>query len=247
MTPAQVLIWEALGCPDVDGSKGKMLEHHPAVCSITGQYAEMTAPTKKALGDNFVDQALWNAHTGRVSKPALWCCSGVGKNSPRLWSWIVAPGEQLPESTEKAPFRAPGLCATNRGNTAPIIDTLCAPPHGEWVLTVATSGQKHVLPYSKTNTGTGAWSIRMEDVTITSTPEEFRHVFQLALSLRRLGIPADAIQDGKPAYIKTAEQLQQWKELSTAIEPFRQAPLTTLALWCITKPIMENTHDYPNP
>lgn len=246
MTAAQTLIWYTAGRPDVPGAKAKLLIDHPAVCAITGEYCDVTADATRALGKNFTDHSLWRAHTGRVGPAALWCCSGKGKTSPRTWSWVCAPGEDLPDSSEKAPYRAAGLCLTNRGNTHPIIDTLADPPAGEWVVCIAVSGQKHVLPYATTNHGPGQWTVRMEDTTISATPDQWQEVFGLCLGLRRLGIPADAIQQGRPAYIKTTEGLAEWRRLATRLDPYRTSPLVQLALWCITKPILEDTNDYPN-
>lgn len=247
MTSAQKLIWLTAGKPDVTGAKGKLLKPQPAVCAVTGEHEEITADAKRALGENFTDQSLWNAHSGRVGTPALWCCSGKGKESPRMWTWICAPGHDLPDSAEKAPLHVPGLCQTNRGNTRPVIDMLMSPPAGEWVLCVAVSGQKHVLPYARTNKGPGEWTVRMEDTTITATPDQWRHVFSHALALRRLGVTADAIVSGTPAYIKDPDQLTAWRHHAQQLDPYRTSPLVQLALWCITKPIMEDTNDYPNP
>lgn len=247
MTAAQTLLWDAAGRPTVDGAKGKLLKPEPGVCAITGECSEVTADAKRALGENFTDHSLWRAHTGRVGQAALWCCSGKGKLSPRTWTWVCTPGHDLPPSSDKAPYTAPGLCLTNRANTRPVIDTLMAPPAGEWVVAVAVSGQKHVLPYATTNRGSGVWTIRMEDTTITSTPDQWAHVLGHVLALRRLGIPADNIKDGTPAYIKTREQLTEWQKHATALAPHCGAPITDLALWCATKPILEDTNVYPHP
>lgn len=164
-----------------------------------------------------------------------------------MWSWVCAPGETLPDSAEKASLHVPGLCQTNRGNTRPIIDTLLDPPSGEWVVCVAVSGQKHVLPYARTNRGAGQWQVRMEDTTITAKPDQWAHVFFHTLALRRLGVPAEAITTGTPAHIKTPAALEAWRHHAQALDPYRTSPLAQLALWCITKPIMEDTNDYPNP
>lgn len=247
MTSAQLLIWETAGRPEVEGAKGKLLKPYPDMCSITGEQEELTADARRALGENFTDQSLWQAHTGRVGQPALWCCSGKGRLSPRMWSWVCAPGEDLPDSVDKAPIHVPGLCQTNRGNTRPVIDILLNPPSGEWVVCIAVSGQKHVLPYAVTNRGSGEWSVRMEDTTITATPTQWKTVFGLCLALRRLGVPADDITAGRPAYITTRDDLDRWRLLASLLDPYRTSPLVQLALWCITKPILEDTNDYPNP
>lgn len=247
MTAAQTLIWDTAGRPAIDGAKGKLLKPEPGLCSITGEHCEVTADAARALGENFTDQSLWRAHTGRVGQAALWCCSGKGKDSPRMWTWVCAPGETLPPSVEKAPLKVPGLCQTNRANTRPVIDTLMHPPAGEWVVCIAVSGQKHVLPYAATNRGGGEWVVRMEDTTITATPDQWSTVFHTVLALRRLGVPAESIKAGRPDYIKTRDQLTQWAQLHQQLTPYQSAPIVDLALWCITKPIMEDTHAYPDP
>lgn len=247
MTAAQTLLWDTAGRPGVDGAKGKLLKPEPGVCAITGEHFDVTADARRALGENFTDQALWHSHTGRVGPAALWCCSGKGKTSPRTWTWVCAPGETLPDSHEKAPYRADGLCLTNRANTRPVIDILMHPPKGEWVVAIAVSGQKHVLPYATTNHGDGAWTVRMEDTTLTHTPDQWALVFAHVLALRRLGVPADAIKTGEPRFIKTPDQLAAWRHHSTALAPYAGAPITDLALWCATKPILEDTNVYPHP
>lgn len=246
MTAAQTLVWEAAGRPNVEGAKGKLIKDEPGVCCITGEQVERTAPSDKALGTNFVDQSLWACHSGRVSEAALWCCSGVGKSSPRMWAWLYSSAGDLPPSVEKAPYTGNGLCLTNRSNTRPVIQLLTHPPEGEWVCIVPQSGQKHVLPYAETNHGRGTWRVRMEDTTITSTPGEFTTVLHTVIALRRLGCSADDIKTGAPPKKLTPEILTQWREYSTVLAPYATAPITDLALWCATKPILEDTNAYPN-
>lgn len=43
MTSAQQLIYNAVGCPPIEGAKGKLLKPEPGVCAITGEYQEITA------------------------------------------------------------------------------------------------------------------------------------------------------------------------------------------------------------
>ncbi|APT92904.1 hypothetical protein CPHO_08400 [Corynebacterium phocae] len=239
MTAAQTLIWETAGRPSVEGAKGKLLKDIPGLCAITGEMSERTADAGRALGANFTDRSLWQAETDRVGHAALWCCSGKGAHSPRMWTWVCTPGRELPDSVPKAPLHVPYLCQTNRSHTRPVIDILMYPPAGEWVVCIAVSGQKHVLPYARTNFGAGQWTIRMEDTTITATPDTWKTVFSHALALRRLGQNDQAIKTGAPTFIKTPEQLEQWKHHTDLLAPYRSAPITDLALWCITKPIIE--------
>lgn len=247
MTAAQTLLWDTAGRPDVPGAKAKLLTDHPAVCTITGEPQDITADVTRALGENFTDHSLWSVPSGRVGPAALWCCSGKGATSPRTWTWVCTPGRELPDSHPKAPYRAHGLCLTNRADPRPIIDTLLNPTDSEWVIAVAVSGQKHVLPYARTNRGR-QWTVRMEDTTITADSDQWAHVFGHVLALRRLGVPGDDIKAGTPgAYLKTADQVAAWRHHSTALATHAGAPITDLALWCATKPILEDTCEYPNP
>ena len=63
-----------------------------------------------------------------------------------------------------------------------------------------------------------------------------------------MGITAENIKNGAPGNaIKTHDQLENWRNISQRIEHMRTSPLVDLALWCITKPIMEDTNAYPTP
>ena len=88
----------------------------------------------------------------------------------------------------------------------------------------------------------------MEDTTIEINHTRFRWVFEETLTLRRMGVTAENIKNGAPDNaIKTHDQLKHWRHISQRIEHLRTSPLVDLALWCITKPIMEDTNAYPTP
>lgn len=91
-------------------------------------------------------------------------------------------------------------------------------------------------------------TIRMEDTNITIKHTQFKMVFEATLALRRMGVTAENIKNGAPGNaIKTHDQLENWRNASQRIEHLRTSPLVDLALWCITKPIMEDTNAYPTP
>ena len=66
-----------------------------------------------------------------------------------------------------------------------------------------------------------------------------------ALALRRLGVPAEAIEAGEPRFVikggATRALLDQWRDLATPLQPYVGSTLLNLALWTITKPIIEGT------
>ncbi|MGO4984836.1 hypothetical protein [Collinsella sp. Sow4_E3] len=212
-----------------------------AMCRMCGGSDLSTAAVDKALGTNWIDHSCWRRpDSTRVCAACLWACSGKPPATLRMWSIIAAPGVVLPPKHEKCAMPdGAGLTLLNRSNPAPIADLLASPPDGEWLVTIATSGQKHVLPYAHVNTGAGAWVVRMESTNVTSTPVEWATVRRHALELRRLGVPAPAVMTGDPAGIATADKLTAWVEHSTPLAPYLRSPLLDLALWTITKGTMQ--------
>jgi hypothetical protein len=238
MTAPTVLVHALAGSPEpTAGSVARLLEQQAGVCAVCGQPAIWTADVNRALGANFADRSLFRGPlSSRVCPACLWCCSGKPPATLRMWSIVAAPGVDLGPSHEKAFLRnTPGLLLTNRADPAPVARILGAPPPGEWLVTIAVSGQKHVLPYASVNAGTGRWSVRMENTTVAATPETWREVHGHARALRRLGVPADDVRTGQPRYLKTRADYDAWRAHSVPLASYLGSPLLDLALWCITK------------
>lgn len=232
-------LWERLGRPPVTAaSVASLLVSEQGVCCICGHEEMITAHADKALGANFSDRGHLTAAGNRICAACLWCCSGKPPATLRMWS--IAAWDAAPESHPKAWLRdTPGVCLTNRANPAPISSLLGDPPDGDWLVTVAYSGQKHVIPYATTNHGGEPWTVRVEDHDVTATPDLWRHVHHHAETLRRLGVPEDAVLDGRPAFIRTPGQLAAWREHSAQLNPYLHSPLLQLVLWTITKGTMQ--------
>ena len=250
MTAATRLIYDTAGRPGfATATTGRLLAQHAAPCCVCGQVEQETADADRSMGSNFADRGhLRNHHSTRVCRGCLWCASGKPPATLRMWSIVCAPGNLLPPSQPKAWLQdTPGLCLTNRANTQPIIDILTAPPAGDWAVTVAISGQKHVVPYAEVNHCAGPWLIRVEDHDVSATPHEWNQVFTSALHLRRLGVPAEAIDAGEPRFVvkggTTRALLDQWRGLAAPLQPYLGSTLLSLALWTITKPIIEGSEN----
>ena len=112
------------------------------------------------------------------------------------------------------------------------------------MVSVAESGQKHVVPYATVNVGSSG-TIRMETLDIPYTREDWQHVFMHALVLRRLGVPAVDVLAGTPRYLKTRADLEVWLQHSDRLAVWVNSGLLRLALWAITKKVIENDN-YPN-
>ena len=240
MTAPTRLVWETAGRPELIPKAAQLMRDHLGVCAVCNMPAEQTADVDKALGKNFTDRSLFHGHGSRVCHACLWACSGKGKETLRAWTIVCAPDSTLPAHAEKArPWLGdtPGLCVTTRGHTTPVIDMLTHPPAGPWVVSVATSGQKHVLPYAHVNHGDREWTVRMETVNVTSTPAAFQTVFDTVRALRKAGHRPDDITAGRPTLsaIKTDTDLTTWADLHQQISTLTNAPVLDLAAWCLTK------------
>lgn len=245
MTSATRLVWELLGEPAPQGATAS-IPTVPGTCAMCGQRDERTAPITRALGKNFTDQSCFtDPRSDRVCWACMACCSGRPPASLRMWTIVATPGRDLPASAEKASTvygARPGICLTSRANTRPIIDTLISPPDGSWLVSVATSGQKHVLPYATVNHGSGVWRVRMETVTVTSTPEEFATITKRAIQLRRAGVHSDDILAGRPGRVTSRHELDERMTILNQLTPYTHSPILGLALWSITKGITDDTH-----
>lgn len=238
MSDATRLVYDLAGNPEIAAaSTAKHLQNHPGRCAICGRREQVTADFDNALGKNFSDRSLLDGGTSRVCTACLWCCSGKPPATLRMWTIVAAEGTDC-RTHEKAFLQnTPGLSLINRGNPQPLVDILSNPPGGPWVASVALSGQKHVLPYARVNHGR-TWVVRVEDTQVSATSDEWMAVHEAAVELRRMGIPADAVREGRPAFIKTADQLTLWRDIESRLAGWHRSPLLDLALWTITKGTM---------
>lgn len=236
MTAPTRLVWTLAGQPDCIPTIAALLSESAATCAVCGEMSDRTADVNRALGANFTDRSMFRGVGDRVCPACLWCCSGKPPATLRMWTIIAAPG--VPSSQPKAFLQdTPGLCLTSRADTTPVIDTLANPPDGDWLVSVAVSGQKHVLPYAAVNRGSGPWTVRMEATNVTGDPDTWRRVVQAAATLRAAGHRDADILAGSPtiAACKTPDDLDWWAAHADTLRPYAGAPLLTLALWALTK------------
>lgn len=237
MSRAARMVWEQAGQPAPSAvSVAKLLTDTPAVCAMCSTHSDITASADRALGQNFADRSLFeNPNTGRICPGCLWACSGKPPASLRMWSIICAPGHALPPSSPKAYLQHPAIFLHNRAAGRVFGEFLASPADGPWVMSIALSAQKHVLPYAEINHGSGPWTVRVEDHTVTSTPTQWAAVREHARAIRALGVPEAAVLDGHPAFIKNRDQLNTWTQHNRHLTRFHRSPLLAFALWTITK------------
>lgn len=243
------LVHSLAGKPLPAGGITKHIKDIEARCCVCAAVEPRTAPADKALGNNFTDRTMFRApESDSVCEACIMVCSGGGLRTFRLWTIVAAPGTGLAPSQEKAAAwigQHDGLCMTSKANTRPVIDLLLDPPDSSWLVSVAESGQKHVLPYARVNAGDSG-VVRFETLDVPYTQADWSHVFGHALAVRRLWVPAADVLAGTPRYLKTRDQLTAWRSHSQKLGPWENAPLLRLALWTITKGIIENEY-YTHP
>ncbi|WP_166345053.1 hypothetical protein [Phytoactinopolyspora limicola] len=250
MTTPTRMVWDLAGRPEPVANVAALITDTAGTCCVCGLPSDHTADTNRALGANFTDRAMFrDPRSSRVCPACLWCCSGKPPATLRMWTIVAVPGYDLAPSHEKCALPAGrGLHLTNRANTAAVSTVLRWPPPGEWVVTVAVSGQKHVLPYGTVNRGCDQWTVRLEATNVTSTPDDFAHVLRTAARLRAAGHRDDDIRRGAPTMsaLKADADADHWRGLFHALADHTghtHSPLLDLALWCITK---ETIHDHAN-
>ena len=236
MITATRLVWDAAGQPaPAAATVANLITDTPGQCAMCGETSVRTADLDKSLGANFSDRSIFRWPGGRICPGCLWCCSGKPPATLRMWSVVAAPGHPLPDSAPKAWLHTPGLLLHNRSAGRIFGDLLATPPAGLWVCSIALSAQKHVLPYAPVNHGPGEWRVRVEDHTVTSHPDQWRHIRLHATMLRSMGIPESAVLTGEPAGIKDRTRLAEWAGRNRHLSPWLNSPLLRLALWTITK------------
>lgn len=240
---APLMVWELAGRPR---REGLAVTDTPGVCTMCGLDHDRTAPAKKWLeGKSFTDPSHLRSRSGRVCEACAWAVTGKGMDQIRMWTILARADIELPASNSKARFAGPHLHFTSRADMRAIVGTLAEPPEGAWMVCVAESGQKHVLPYAQVNHGTGRWQVRMDAATIHATPGEFRTVLAHTLHLRAAGHTADEIVPLQPSLsrLKTAADLDRWRTHAGPLAPYRVSGLLRLCNFVINREHMEHYRD----
>src|SRR5690606_3053909 len=163
---------------------------------------------------------------------------------------VVCADSELPASTTKALVDSHHLHFTSRADMRVVVDTLADPPGGEWVVSVAESGQKHSLPYAVVNRGRARWRVRMDALDVDATPEDFRHVFAHVCALRARGFSAEDIEHLRMPVgrITAGADVAVWQHLAEAFAPWRSSSLMQLAVFLPNKEHLdEYLIRYPAP
>jgi len=229
-----MLVWDLAGRPDC----GKPTVGHDGPCYVCGNSCGgIAVRSKDAIGVNFDHTRAGNRLSTHVCAPCAWAMGGKPPLSLRMWSGLAVPGRDMPPNHPKCAFGTPpAVHLTNRADMRAVADVLCDPPDGPWVAWIAVSGQKHVLPYTAVNHGSGRWAVQIEDVKAVSTPGEFALLLAHVIRLRQAGFPEAAIFTGNPGtWMDRPERLAAWRTHGEAVKPYADSPVLQLACMIPTK------------
>jgi hypothetical protein len=245
------LVWELAGRPSVAvASVAELFADVEAPCALCGSVESRTAPTGKAVGGNFTDQYLLaRPDSSRICEGCVWVCSGKPPATVRMWTVVARPDLPAPPSHPKAVLPSGShVHYTARNDMRWVAATLCDPPAGPWLVSVAESGQKHHAPYARVNHGAGRWTVRMDQVDVVALPGQFADVLARVVALRRVGFTSGEIETGAPSVVHLSAPggLDLWRAHGQPLAPYRRSPLLHLACFLPKKEHLdEYAHAYP--
>ena len=243
------MVWELAGRPPVARAAAVLFADREAPCAMCGSVESRTAPTEKAVGGNFTDQYLLaRPDSSRICEGCVWVCSGKPPATVRMWTVVARPDLPAPPSHPKAVFGGAHVQYTARNDMRWVVSTLCDPPDGPWLVSVAESGQKHHVPYARVNHGAGRWAVRMDQADVVSTPAEFRAAFAHVVALRRAGFTTGEVENGAPSavHLSVPGALDLWRAYGEPLAPLRRSPLLHLACFLPNKEFLdEYARTYP--
>lgn len=233
MLTAARLAWQACGSPPDTKATGT------GVCLVCGAGQVPVMPASSGIGKSFDLVAAARLDSRSVCEPCAWALAGKPPNTLRMWSIAVTGSTPLPVTHPDSPpgFTGDGrLHLANRRDLSTLIDVLTSPPDDVWAVSVAVSGQKHLLPYTPVNHGPGPFRVRVETAEVATDPLEVAALIGACARLRAAGHSTGSIHACAPSVAAlTATGLPAWREWAPLIAPHANSPLLGLALHLTTK------------
>jgi len=241
MLTAVRMAWDAAGGPS--HPKAIAADAGCVVCGVT-HHRHLRA--RDALGKNFDILTAARPDLSTVCEPCAWALAGKPPQTLRMWSILTTAATILPTGAPSAPYPSDGrLHLCNRKDQSAIIAALTDPPDDVWAVTIAVSGQKHLLPYTPVNApGAALVLARIEGCVVDATPTEYGALIGACAALRLAGHNPDSIHAVTPTVpALTRDGLTAWRRWSPTVAPHANSPLLQLALHMTTKETIRDLAD----
>jgi len=233
-SPTQI-IWEALGRPEQE----RPAEESYSNCALCGASCNGIGVTfKNGISDSFSDYRDLESPGGtHCCEACVWSMQGRPPKTIRMWSILWREDGLVPPSREGCPWQVPGVHMSNKADLTAFFQVLLNPPRCKWIMTLADSGQIHLLPFAKVNMPTAkSWTIRLERNDIKCNREDFPMIVSHAEALYRAGFVKDDIMYGQPQSSMIYKRgINIWKEHGGALKPWFGSKQLELATFFLRK------------
>jgi hypothetical protein len=240
MATASQAIYRAL--QPADGKRSTHTASGP--CALCGGVWSEYVRFADAFGPSFTDyDRLVSPTSPWLCVPCSWSLGSKPPETFRLWSVVYRADRPAAPSNPKAFLQSPALHLTAKNDVREIVDVLTAPPDCEWAVAVASSGQKHTLPFAPLNVGAGPWQVQFEGHRIACAPDRFAHLLYHATELTIAGHNRDEIASGILSVSATVRAGVAFTQHHyTPLRPLAGSALLELVCFLLTP--KEHLHDH---
>lgn len=237
MRLAPALLWRAAGCPDPRRSTSAAVGMcYWCASSIDGPACRVG----DVITDSFTDQDQAFARGSPLLCVACsWAMTGRPPDTLRMWSLAYREdGAAMPPHHEACTVipALPNVTAQNKADPSVFRGMLRSPPAaGQWFVSIADSGQVHVLPFAPVNSGKGRYGVRFERNTVWAYPDEYVRLDDAFGALMTAGFSKGEIESGEPYVSRISVAGDAWARHFPTIRPYVNSGLLGLVSFLIRK------------
>jgi len=231
------LLWRAAGRPD-PRRKTFAAQGQCYWCAdrIDGQACKVD----DVITDSFTDQDQAFARSSQwLCIACAWAMTGRPPDTLRMWSLAYREDGATMPAHHEACSVLPALSnvtAQNKADPSVFRGMLRSPPSiGQWFVSIADSGQVHVLPFAPVNSGSGRYGVRFERNTVWAYPADYVRVDDAYGALMAAGFSKGEIESGEPYVSRISANGSAWSRHFPTIRPHLNSGLLGLISFLIRK------------
>lgn len=188
--------------------------------------------------DSFTDQDQALASTSPwLCIACSWAMTGRPPDTLRLWSIAYREdGVPWPANHPACTLPIGRIHAQNKADPSAFRSLLRTPPEtGSWICSIAIGGQIHTLPFAPVNRGADRYGVRVERVTVWTTPRQYIAIDDAIAALLSAGYTKqDIAEEPFPGRLLTCG-IDIWRAQQSVLAPWRGSGVLELALFLARK------------